>query len=300
MVYLFNICMWQTVLLTTSLYHVVATNLNVKMLSLLFFFFFLRRATDSGTKWMILWCTPVTSKWSWTNRHMCFSTWGETLHCPPEDRTGAVWICPLIYCYIKGFPRPRRMQMDRAPSRECCILGRTTHHLNRLRGPTWTGLSPHRRSQRYKRRSRWSLFSDLWTGYHFILTAKYIALLFRNLSQHSCVRSSPWTEVWACQFPETVWALSRSPEFSTGHHPPMAHRSRRVDPRSSRNLSRSWRSPPPRAKRSPAAVLQPPPTMGSAGWREIKSQVARAGAWQHLPQSSLCLTRPLLTPPTQR
>lgn len=42
-------------------------------------FLFNRRAMDNGTRWMTRWCTQVTSKWSWTSRLMCFSTWGETL-----------------------------------------------------------------------------------------------------------------------------------------------------------------------------------------------------------------------------
>lgn len=61
---------------------------NVCCFSLLFFISFIcfirlwllshRRATDSGTKWTTPWCTRATSKWSWTNRLMFFSTWGET------------------------------------------------------------------------------------------------------------------------------------------------------------------------------------------------------------------------------
>lgn len=129
---------------------------------------------------------------------------------------------------------------------------------------------------------------------------KYADLHLRNLSLHSCVRSSPWMEVWVCPFPEMVWALSSSPDFPTGHRPPAAPRSPQVDPRLSRNPSKNWRSPLPRARRSPAAPLQPSPTTASARRKEIKSKVARAGAWRHLPQTSPCPTLPARTPQNQR
>ena len=45
----------------------------------LFISFHCRQVMDNGTKWMIQWCTRVTSKWFWTSRLMSFSIWGKTL-----------------------------------------------------------------------------------------------------------------------------------------------------------------------------------------------------------------------------
>lgn len=42
----------------------------------------------------------------------------------------------------------------RPPSKGCCILGKTARRPKRSREPTWVGLSPHRRLQRYGAKSQ--------------------------------------------------------------------------------------------------------------------------------------------------
>lgn len=54
-----------------------------------------RQVTGNGTKWMIQWRTLVTSRWCWTNRPTCFSTWGKRMSRAARDQTSCCLVISL-------------------------------------------------------------------------------------------------------------------------------------------------------------------------------------------------------------